>query len=196
MDSLQTSSRMDAAIADYSRHAQDGVRKHARKWDVPESSLRDKLKGRPTRRVARATQQLLPPSQEVLLANWICDQEACGQARTPAQIRAFACSLSKSGGGSGYVGLKWLPRFLQRWPHLQTKLGRGIDALRVRSITKEKVQDWYSQLDKVLKLKNIKGHNLWNFDETGTALSPVSNSRVVGTIATKASYVAKPSNRQ
>jgi hypothetical protein len=196
MDYLQTSSRYEAAIAYHSTHAQLSIRALARRWDLPESTLRDRLKGKLSRREARAAQQLIPPSQEALLANWIYEQEACGQARSPAQIRAFVSILSKNSGGSGHVGPNWLPRYLQRWPHLQTKLGRGIDALRVRSITKDKVQDWYSQLEKVLKLKNIKGHNLWNFDETGTALSPVSNSRVVGTIATKTSYVAQPSNRQ
>jgi hypothetical protein len=41
---------------------------------------------------------------------------------------------SANSGGSGHVGPNWLPRYLQRWQHLQTKLGRGIDALRVQSI--------------------------------------------------------------
>jgi hypothetical protein len=69
MEYPEKSTRINAALAYHTRHAQVSVRSLARKWDVPESTLRDKLKGRPTLREARATQQLLPPSQEALLAN-------------------------------------------------------------------------------------------------------------------------------
>jgi hypothetical protein len=78
MRTPETSSSIEAAIADHARRPRASVRSLARKWGVPESSLRDKIKGRPTRRVARATQQLLPPTQEFFLANWILEQEACG----------------------------------------------------------------------------------------------------------------------
>jgi hypothetical protein len=196
MRTPETSSSIEAAIADHARRPRASVRSLARKWGVPESSLRDKIKGRPTRRVARATQQLLPPTQESFLANWILEQEACGQARTPSQIRAFASTLHRNNGGSGYIGPNWLPRYIQRWPKLQTKLGRGIDALRTQNLTKEKISAWYGQLKNILDLKNIKPANIWNFDETGTALSPLSNSRVVGTSATRSTYMAQPRNRE
>ena len=62
----------------------------AKYWDVPYSTLRNRLKGIVPKYKAQSHRQRLSPLQEEHLASWIISQRDLGFDPTPGQLREFA----------------------------------------------------------------------------------------------------------
>ena len=74
--------RMQQAIQAYSQSPGASIRAIAAANDVDYSTLSRRLKGQPSRSIARQPQQLLSNEQESLLKRWILDLESQGYAPT------------------------------------------------------------------------------------------------------------------
>lgn len=113
----------------------------AKAYNLAPSTLKARNKKNVNRRDAHAERQLLSPTQEKYLAEWILDQEAIGLAPNHTQLRDMASLISRLNGGPKRVGKHWLERFLQRHPEIKPKQGRPIACQRVGGITLEGIQD-------------------------------------------------------
>lgn len=67
-----------AAINDLSTGVYTSRRKAARAYNIPESTLRDRMNGATTYAISHQNQQRLSPQQENFLADWILEEGACG----------------------------------------------------------------------------------------------------------------------
>src|SRR4051794_14203045 len=181
---MQREQKIQLALKDFNSGVYKTLRQAAAAHRVSKSSLTDRYNGKPTRQEARATQQLLSPQQEELLCKWILDLEKAGSAPSHSSVKEMASMISSVSGGPSHVGAIWVPRFLKRHPNLKTKTGKTIDHKRVRNVTKQAIEEWYTNLQRVMELKNIKTCNIWNMDEIGNALGVVNNQRVIGTANT------------
>ena len=95
-----------------------------------------------------------------MLVQWAIDLETLGQAPTHASIREMASLILRLGGGLTHIGKGWVTRFLQRNPEIKSKRGQAIDTKRLKNITKEAIQEWYTDLQKVLEAKNVQTRNI------------------------------------
>lgn len=86
----------------------------------------------------------------------------------------MAVQISKISCGPEKVGGKWLSRFPTRHPELHSKLGKNIDADRIRNINPVDLRAWFSLFRRVLTEYKVTPENVWNMDETGVALGPQS----------------------
>jgi len=98
----------------------DPIRRVARDYGIPRTTLQHRLAGRQTKTTAHTFQQKLSPVQESRLAEWICIQDTLGLAPTHAQIRTFASRILLAGGSTTGVGKHWLEGFLRRNPRVKT----------------------------------------------------------------------------
>jgi hypothetical protein len=193
---MQREQKIQLALKDFNSGVYKTLRQAAAAHRVSKSTLTDRYNGKPTRRQARVRQQLLSPQQEELLCKWILDLEKAGSAPSHSSIKEMASMISSVSDGPSHVGTDWVPRFLKRHPDLKTKTGKTIDHKRVRNITKQAIEEWYTNLQRVMELKNIKTCNIWNMDEIGTALGVVNNQRVVGTADTNSTLIQTPNERE
>jgi hypothetical protein len=184
------------AIRDYNNGVFKSLREAAKHYRVPHQRLSDRIGGKTTKQQARVSQQALSPAQERMLVQWVIDLETLGQAPTHASIREMAGLISKLNGGPTHIGKGWVIRFLQRNPDIKSKRGRAIDTKRLKNITKEAIQQWFTNLLEVLEAKNVKTNNIWNMDEVGIALGAVINQTVIGSQATDTTFVQRPNNRE
>lgn len=99
-------------------------------------------------------------------------------------------------GGPNSVGIKFISRFLLRHPEVKSKLGVKIGYQRSRTVTEAAVHAWYRTLLKILTSKKIPAGNIFNMDETGTALEACENQRVLGNSSSNSSLVTRPENRE
>lgn len=76
----------------------------AKAYNLPPSTLKARNKRNINRRDAHAERQLLTPTQEQDLAEWILDQEAVGLAPNHAQLRDITSLISRLNGGPKRVG--------------------------------------------------------------------------------------------
>ena len=127
---------------------------------------------------------------------WILDLETQGHAPTFTTIRELVAVVSKASGGTGKVGKNWVPRFIQRHPEIHSKVGKKIDAKRVKSTTSEVLESWFQEFKTVKERYNIQWKNSYNMDEVGVALGVYSNQTTVGTSNTSFSIKKTPESRE
>ncbi|XP_044714703.1 tc5 transposase DNA-binding domain-containing protein [Hirsutella rhossiliensis] len=121
--SIYTEDIMANAIIDVTKNGLSQYRA-AQKYDIPQQSISDRLKGQ----VALADQiqprQLLSKSQEARLVSWILRQESLGYAPSHSQIRACVEALMKQLNNERTVGRNWVSKFINRHPDIKNKRGR------------------------------------------------------------------------
>ena len=179
---------------------QDGVftaiRAAARAYNVPESTLRDRLRGTKNHVIAAQHQQLLAPSQEEFLAEWILEEAARGFPPSHPRVREMAQRIIRMNGRSGCVGQSWIRNFLRRNPRVASVTGRKLEAIRAESASVEEVRKFLELYERTVRLYNIKPSNTYNMDETGIALGVCTNTKVLASSKKKKAYKKTPENRE
>ena len=84
------------------------VKRAAQQWGVPESTIRNRIKGRTPRALAYTPYQRLVPEQEKALAHWILGQAILGSPLTHAQLRGLAQHILYQGGDERPLGVNWI----------------------------------------------------------------------------------------
>ncbi|KAL2128698.1 hypothetical protein VTI74DRAFT_8819 [Chaetomium olivicolor] len=171
------------------------IRRVARDFGIPASTLRARIKGSRPRKEAFETHQLISRAQDDKLTQWILTQVALTLPPTPAQIREFVARILEAQGDPRSVGKGWIRRFLRRNPILLTQRGKRIDSVRINGATEPVIKAWFSHLN-IPAIKDIKPGNRWNFDEFGLMEGQGSNGLVVGIRGRKAVLRKQPRSRQ
>jgi hypothetical protein len=83
--------------------------------------------------------------------------------------------IAQSSGAVLRVGINWIRRFFTRHPEVYIKVGVKIEALRVRNVTRESLNVWFTLVEEVIQRRNIDQADIWNMDETGIALGVCNN---------------------
>ena len=104
--------------------------------------------------------------------------------------------ISSTSGGSATVGNKWLERFFQRRPDLHTKIGRNVEGVRIRATSSEAIQSWYARWKAVMSETKVNTNDIWNMDETGTALGASITQAVIGSSESRRTYKKASENRK
>jgi Tc5 transposase DNA-binding domain len=150
---------------------------------VSKATLRRRRDGGKNRAQGKENQQLLTISEEQALAAWISRATATGNPVQQLFIRDMAEQLRKSRITSQIeftppIGETWVPQFLKRYPHLNTKLSKSIEASHVKHVIKEQVIAFFNETYEVIKKRNIKLKDIYNVDETGICLNYMAHNRL------------------
>jgi hypothetical protein len=94
------------------------------------------------------------------------------------------------------IGEQWVQRFLRRHPELASVRPRGIDAVRIKDTSPERLKKWFDDLEKVLAEYNIKPENIYNMDESGFAIGEKEPGRVVINANIRQQFQAKPGRQE
>ncbi|KFA49243.1 hypothetical protein S40293_10315 [Stachybotrys chartarum IBT 40293] len=97
------------------------IRRAAHNFSIPESTLRGRVQGRVSQRIAYLKAQQLSPIPEKSLVNWILAEEQAGRAPTKVQMLAFTESIAAVSSRPVPFGHNWVDRFLQRNKEVKTK---------------------------------------------------------------------------
>ena len=151
---------------------------------ISKSTLLRRINGGKSRAEARQAQQLLSKAQEKALAEWISQLTATGHPARHEFIREMAEEIRKQRDDSIDarttnlpISREWVPQFLNRHPHLKTRLIRSIEAARIKDVTKDAVIGWFAQLQETIEKHQITLENIYNMDETGLLYANCINSR-------------------
>ncbi len=98
-------------------------RKAAKIYEVPESTLRDRINGRTTVPKRRPAAQNLTELEEGVIVNYILDRDSRGFSPRQANVEDIANYLRKCRRAK-LVGKLWAHRFIQRRPELKTRFNR------------------------------------------------------------------------
>src|SRR5450755_2665771 len=135
--SVQQEGRIVLAIDALNKGSFNGIREAARSYDVLYTTLRRRIRERPTRRDTRPTNCKLTILEEETLVQWILSMDQRGLAPRPDAVRQMANLLlgkrsnSKSDPNS-QIGQKWVYNFVQRHQVLQCRYNRKYDYQRAK----------------------------------------------------------------
>lgn len=172
------------------------IRQAATQWDIPFSTLRNRIKSghRPKGEYEALALQKLSASQEAHLAKWILAQEALGVPVTHAQIRLFADRMLQASGSQERVGKHWLSKFIRRNPSVKTKRVKRIDVKRLEGATTETIRAFF-QRRALPVIKDILPDDIANMDENGIMEGQGLNGLCVGKAETKVALAKHPESR-
>src|SRR6266699_2669483 len=173
----------------------DPIRRVARDYGIPRTTLQHRLTGRQPKTTAHTFQQKLSPVQESRLAEWIRVQDALGLGPTHAQIRTFASRILLAGGSTAGIGKHWLKGFLRCNPHVRTLQTRRMDAVRINGATTKVIQAWFPLLD-LPAIKKVIQADRWNMDETGLMQGMGANSLILGITEKRKTFKKDPGRRE
>src|SRR5580700_7072059 len=110
--------RIALAINSYNLGYFTSIRSTADTYDVPESTLRTRLKGRPSRQEYRSVNHNLTDTEELILVNWILSMDERGLPVRTASIRDMANLLLQKRTGTDAsstrtVGVRWPYNFVR-----------------------------------------------------------------------------------
>ena len=197
---LSKEGRISLAIASFQNNPYQAKRTLAAAFDVPESTLRTRLRGILPRHETTPVNVKMRPIEEQSLVQWILDLDRRGFPPQIIDVRRMADVLLAAHGQdppSQRVGKNWVSRFVQRQSELQTKWNRKFRSQRARCENPVRIRAWLTLARDTRAAYGIIDQDVSNFDETGFMMGVASTSKVVTSSDTVGrATVVQPGNRE
>lgn len=102
------------------------IRAAARVYDVPRSTLTNRLRGQPTRQQSQIVNQKLLPTEKEALLQWVLSMSEQGYPPRISAVRKMADILLSARAASPVdasptIGENWVRKFINRHEQLQSK---------------------------------------------------------------------------
>jgi len=180
--SVQQEGRIVLAIDALQKGSFTSIREAARSYDIPKSTLCDRIRERPTRRDARPTNCKLTTIEELTLVQWILSMDQRGLAPRPDAVRQMATLLLEKRSNSNsnsYIGQRWVINFVRRHQALQCRYNRKYDYQRAKCEDPQVIRDWFRLVKNTIAKYGIQEQDIYNFDETGFQMGVISTTKVI-----------------
>lgn len=188
----QQEARILLAIAALKKQEIPNVQQIARLYNVPRSTLQDRLGGRVAMTEQRANGHKLSITEEDSLVQWILSMDKRGAAPRPAAVQDMAnILLSKRDPNAPpqQVGKNWVYNFIKRRNELKTRLSRRYNYLRAKCEDPKVIREWFDLVQGTTVEYGILEEDIYNFDETGFDMGLIATAKVV----TRADIYGHPS---
>jgi len=175
------------------------IREAARRFEVPQTSLRRRLRRSENRATLRANSHKLTESKEETIRRWIILLDKRGAAPRPTTVRETANLLLEARGTTPVqtVGEKWVYNFVKRYSELSSRFSRRYNYERAKCEDLKVIEEWFTLVQKTIIENGIDSDDIYNFDKTGFAIGLTTTAKVI----TRAKYygrrvVLQPRNRE
>lgn len=166
------------------------IRKAAKHFELPKSTLIDRMAGKKSRSETHEMAQILSNAEENTLKRWITRLTITGFPATPMLIKEMAneirmrrvqvaSSQNPSSTNIPPIGHEWIYRFQKRHPDLKGCYSRQLESNRAKEATSEKIQAWFDAFQTRLNERKYKLDNIYNMDETGFAVGSTQSTRII-----------------
>ncbi|KAI1831082.1 transcriptional regulator family: Helix-turn-helix and Centromere protein B, DNA-binding region [Penicillium roqueforti] len=198
-NSTEQEGRILLAIQAIKKQEISAIREAARRFNVPESTLRSRLRGTTFRANSRANLHKLTEIEEESLQKWILSMDSRGAAPRPSMVREMADLLLKQRGTIPVltVGENWVTNFVKRRPLLSSRFSKRYNYERAKCEDPKIITEWFNLVRKTILQFGIDPDDVYNFDETGFAMGLTATAKVI----TRSEYYGRrallqPGNRE
>ncbi|KAK6215419.1 putative transposase [Colletotrichum tabaci] len=172
------------------------VRKAARTFEVPRTTLQDRRAGRVARPERRPNSMKMTITEEEVILERVIDLIDRGFPPRQEDVREMADQLLNARDGTR-TGPRWAENFVRRVPELKMRFRRRIDYQRALAEDPTIIQGWFALVRNTIAKYGILDHDIYNFDETGFLMGMLSHAKVVTTSDRKGRPRTKqPGNRE
>jgi len=173
-----TEARILLALQAIEKREFSSIRRAAAVFNIPRTTLRDRISGRTFRRDTMPNSKKMTPTEEEALLQYLLDLDTRGQPCRISDVEDMANLLLKERNG-GRVGKLWATRFIQRQPAIRTRYNRPYDYQRALCEDPDAIRAWFRLVESMRAKYGITDSDFYNFDETGFAIGIISASVVV-----------------
>lgn len=186
-NSIEQEGRILLAISSLKKAEIQSIRQAAQDFQVPYTTLQNRLKGAINRVDTRANSHKLTPNEEESLIRWILSMDQRGAPPRPSHVRDMAnILLSKRGSISlQTVGINWVYNFIKRRDKLKS---RWYNYQRAKYEDPKVIKEWFDHVQVTIMQYGILYNDIYNFDETGYTIGLVATTKVV----TRAKIAGRP----
>ena len=154
------------------------VKRAASTFNVPESTLRTRRAGVPSRHDCEPKSKKLTKLEEEVIVEYILDLDSRGFAPTLDGVRYMANKLLAAR-DAGQVGQNWPRNFVKRTPQLTTRFNRPYDRQRALREDPDVISKWFERVQRMKEKYGILDEDTHNFDEAGFMMGKISSQLVV-----------------
>ncbi|EJD05306.1 DDE-domain-containing protein, partial [Fomitiporia mediterranea MF3/22] len=146
----------------------------SKEFNVSRTTLKRRLEGIESRSLAFSHLQILKPSQEKVLKDWIkaLAKRAIPLSKDLVQQKAEFIVKKK-------VGKTWYKKFLSRNPDLKLLWTSPLESSRAQALNSFTVKSFFDLLFETLTSYHIKPSNIYNMDEKGVQMGLAGKTRVL-----------------
>jgi hypothetical protein len=174
------------ALAAYRNGEYSSIRKCAYAFNIPPTTLTDRLSTRTSRSKSHESQKILSTAEEDTLLKAITRLSKSGYPITllltrelAEEIRLFRFRLSSTPTSYSPISVRWIDRFRKRYPELKTVYSRALDTSRFEGVTYPIVNAYFDALTDLFLENPYPSDAIFNVDETGFALGTTLPSKVL-----------------
>jgi hypothetical protein len=174
------------ALTAYRNREYTSTRKCAYAFNIPRSTLLDRLSSRTSYVESHESQQILSTTEEETLLKMITRLSRSGYPITlpstrdlAEEIRLSRFCLSSTPTTYPPISKRWINRFRKRYPELKTIYSRALDASRFEGVTYPVVNAYFDALTDLFLENSYSSNAIFNVDKTGFALDTTLPSKVL-----------------
>ena len=164
------------------RSGKYGANKAEKLYEIPPSTLKDRLSGRVKHGRKPGPDPYLTDAEEKELSAFLVQCADIGYGKTRREVFGIVQqTIEKKGRSTENFNFEgWWTRFLERNPTLSLRTSDPLSQVRSNAVTKENINNYYSLLKKTLVDKDLlnKASRIYNMDESGMPLDPKQLKRV------------------
>ena len=172
----------------YSAVINDGlsVRRSALEYDVPRSTLGDRVSGKVLDGSKSGKKRYLSDEEEEELVKFLINCAAVGFPRSRMQVISMVQEVCNKRNIDAVVSHGWWERFCGRHPNVSLRSCAVLSQARARGTNPEAIDEYFDILEQTLTEYDLldKPGNIFNMDETGMPIDPKS-LKVVAAKGTK-----------
>jgi len=172
---------MELALRDVTNGVM-GVRRAALEYNVPKSTLSDRVTGQVRLGARSGASRYLEEEEEEEIVQWIrgCTEVGCAKSIREVQAVVSTIVAKKLGITSISVSHGWWDKFRQRHPELVMRYGEAIAYEHAAAVNKETIFHYFDLLESTLQSNHLldRPSLVFNADESGMPLSTKPGKRV------------------
>ena len=159
-----------------------GVNQAARNFDIPPTTLKDRLSGRVEHGKNFGPVPYLTAAEEDELVEFLTKCAAMGLGKTKREVfnivertlKKRGCNVDK------FNGEGWWNRFRERQPRISLRSSDALSRVRANAVTKDNMKKYFSLLKETLVSNNLldKPSCIYNMDESGMPLDYKQPKRI------------------
>jgi hypothetical protein len=168
---------LSLAIQATQANAPDSIKHPNRVFNVPETTLRGRRAGKPSRRDCKPNSKKLDKLEEEALVRWIFELDQRGIGATKDMVRDMANDLLAERDG-GTVGKHWVDNLKKRTPEIKLQMSRPYDRQRALNEDPRIITPWFELVANTKAKYGITDEDTYNFDETGFMVGVIKGQMV------------------
>jgi hypothetical protein len=196
MESSSQESRILLALQAIKPRGNLTIRRAAKVYNVPYTTLRNRRQGKPAREDMIPNSRKLTELEEETLVQHILDLDSRSFPPRLCGVEDMANKLLRER-DAAKVGINWAANFVKRRPELRTRFTRRYDYQRAQCEDLNVINAWFELVKKIKAQYGIADDDVYNFDETGFMMGIISTAMVVTTSEGRGrAKMAQPGNRE